>query len=222
MNLTSLLAKLEANTDEEELVDEDSAISLLNWAPGQVAFFGPLTRHISISGHITEVIAVAACGQIQELTIRDPEAPIIMHINTPGGSIVDALAIYDMCKVVTNPIVTIVNGGAMSAGLLLLSAGDIRLATPNSMFFYHQPIMSEIGVSTIEEADSVSELYNRYHNVCDEIIRTRAKISKTKWKRNFAGKTSYWFGTEEALTFGLIDDLLEYSKKTKIKLEDFI
>lgn len=224
MNLTSLLAKLEASTAEQEeegLVDEGDALSLLTWAPGQPAFFGPLTRHISISGPLTEAVAVAACGQIQELTIRDHEAPITIHINTPGGSIVDALAIYDMCKVVTNPIIAIVNGGAMSAGLLILSAADFRLATPNSMFFYHQPIMSEIGVSNLEEADSISELYNRYQLVCDEIVRTRSKITKTKWKRNFANKTSYWFGAEEALAFGLIDDLLEYTKKPKMKLEDF-
>jgi ATP-dependent Clp protease, protease subunit len=223
MKLNHLLSRLELEEEEEgEEIPLEELMGIPSWAPGQMTFFGPLSRHISVSGGISEALAVGVCSQIQELTIRDQDAPITLHINTPGGSIVDGLAIYDMCKIVSNPIIAIVNGGALSAGLLILAAADVRLATPHSMFFYHQPIMSELTFVNAEEAGATSELYTRYQGICNEIIRTRAKMAKRKFEKNFANKSSFWFGVDEALEFNIIDDLLEYTKKPKIKIEDLL
>lgn len=214
--------KPKLSSEEEEAAEAlEETFFAGNWTPQHVAFYGIGTRHVPIYGPIDDNLSLAICSQIQELSYIDPDQPIYISINTPGGSIVDGLAIYDMCKIVPNPIVGIVNGGAMSAGLLILSGCDVRVACPNSMFFYHQPIMSEISMTNSEEAQSVNQLYELYKERCNEIIRTRAKINKRMWKKEFENKVSLYFDSEKAVEFGIVDFILPYSKKPKISVEDF-
>jgi ATP-dependent Clp protease protease subunit len=202
---------------EEEDEEHDSAAN--SWTPHSLAGFGANTRTILIGGEIEPTLGSAICSQIEYLAAED-SAPIKVMINSPGGDVVQTLAIYDTLRAVDCPIITVVQGMAYSGGFLLMQAGDIRVAFPSARLFYHEPI-SETQISSVVELDSHVKCYNWGLDTMNEIIRKRTKMNKTNWAKYFAGQTSIFFSAKEAKELNIIDDILEYQKKPKIKLEGF-
>ena len=194
-------------------------LSAVGWESASVVFYGLETRSILLSGPVDESMANGICSQLQLLDLAGPE-PIKLWINTGGGSIVDALAIYDMIKIIDAPVLGIVCGACYSAGLLIISACDFRIATPRSTFFYHQPIMSSPEVISLEGAQSGLKHYLHSLDTVDEIIKKRTGIKKKPWKKHFFGKTSKHFSVKEALKWGFIDDVLDYADKPVLEIAD--
>ena len=206
--------------EESPEIDASTLTLTTNWQPGQYSFYGPESRTIPLVGQIDQDIASAFISQLLELDGQCEDVPIIVHLNTEGGSLVDAFAIYDMIKAVKSPVIMVVMGGCMSAGLLILSAADMRFSTPNSLFFYHQVILDGLSVQSAEHIESMASYYAMAQADYDEIVRSRAKISKTVWKKEFAGRTSKFLTATQALQFGIVDEIIKYTKKPKIKLGD--
>jgi ATP-dependent Clp protease protease subunit len=204
---------------EDEIIEEILEIPPVGWSTSTVVFYGLETRSILLSGPVDEAMANGICSQLQLMDLAGPE-PIRLWINTGGGSIVDALAIYDTIKIINAPVLGVVCGACYSAGLLIVSACDFRIATPRSTFFYHQPIMSSPDVISLEGAQSGLTHYLHSLDTVDEIIKKRTGISKKIWKKHFLGKTSKHFSVKEALKWGFIDDLLEYADKPVLDFRD--
>jgi ATP-dependent Clp protease, protease subunit len=187
------------------------------WTPQSLAGFGPATRTVLIGGEIENIMGSAICSQIEFLA-AESDAPIKVVINSPGGDVVQTLAIYDTLRAIDCPIITVVQGMAYSGGFLLSQAGDLRIAFPNARLFYHEPI-SEFQIFSGKELESHAKSYSWGLDVMNELIKKRTKINKSKWSEFFAGKTSIYFTAAEAKALNIIDDIIEYQKKPKIKLE---
>jgi ATP-dependent protease ClpP protease subunit len=102
--------------------------------------------------------------------------------------------------------------------MLIASAGDQRLATPNSMYFYHQPEISVIGISSQETMESNAEFYKWCKNNNDTIMRNRIGMSEEDWATHFGNKDSKYFGVKEAIEYGFCTATLAYAQKPKIEL----
>ncbi|CAN0066978.1 unnamed protein product, partial [Choristocarpus tenellus] len=91
-------------------------------------------RIIYLHGTITEHLSSLVTAQLLYLESEDPERPINMYINSPGGVVTAGLAVYDTMQYIQPDIATIVMGQAASMGSLLLTAGTpgMRSALPNS------------------------------------------------------------------------------------------
>ena len=77
--------------------------------------------------------------QMLFLDREDPHMPIEFYINSPGGSVVDGLALYDVIHTISAPVNTTCVGTAASMGAILLTAGTgTRAALPNSRIMIHQ------------------------------------------------------------------------------------
>ena len=109
------------------------------------------SRVIFVYGEIDNTSAGIICSQLLFLDEQDSSKDIYMYINSPGGSIIDGLSIYDTMQFVNAPITTLCVGAAYSMGSILLMAGtkNKRYALPHSEVLVHQPIGSCIG----KEAD---------------------------------------------------------------------
>ena len=186
------------------------------WSPGDVLYFGPSSRSIAVFGQIGTELVLPAISQILELDGRDSKEAIRVHINTEGGSLSDGFAMYDALRSVQAPIVTITTGLCASAGLLILAAGDLKLATESTVFFYHQAILPSEGFQSIAQLDATAEGYQIAQQSYDNIIITRNKIKKTIWKKEFEGKTAKYFNAEQALEYGIIDGIIPNNKKKKV------
>lgn len=202
-----------------EKEEETHPVLIESWSPGDVLYYGPNSRALNLYGDVCKETTLVLISQILELDRRD-SSPITIYINSDGGSLSDALAIYDCIRYIESPVITVATGVCASAAILILSAGDLRLATQHCLFFYHQAIMPGQSIGSKEHVDSLGTTYELCQTRYDDILRKRSKMSKTMFKKEFEGRTSKYFVSEEALNFKLIDGILgTKKKKSKIKLE---
>ena len=122
-------------------------------------------RIVCIMGGIDDRVSAAVVAQLLFLSLDQPDAPIKMYINSPGGVVTSGMAIYDTMQMVPSPIETWCMGQACSMGSLLLTAGTPgkinkqifiyettyqgqRYALPNSRVMIHQPSGGAQGQAT--------------------------------------------------------------------------
>lgn len=163
------------------------------------------TRSILISGEIDKKIAEKVINQLLMLEAENDD-PIKVFIDSPGGDVDSAYAIFDMIRFVKPKVTMIAMGLAASAGALILLAGEKenRFGFPNSHYLIHQPLSGVRGVATEIEIHA------------KEIEKTRQKINALIAKET--GKSlaqvekdtdrDYWMSAEEALEYGLISKII--------------
>jgi ATP-dependent Clp protease, protease subunit len=163
-------------------------------------------RIIFIGSGIDDVVSSLVIAQLLFLEAEDPDKDIFLYLNTPGGYVASGLAIYDTMQYVRPDVATICMGQASSMGALLLAAGakGKRSALPHARIMIHQPLGGSQGQATDIEIQTREILIIRER--LNEIMSKHTgqsieKISKDT-DRNF------FMSSEEAKTYGIIDDLL--------------
>ena len=98
-------------------------------------------RIIFLGQQIDDEIANLVVAQLMHLESDDPEKDIAIYINSPGGSLSAALAIYDAMRFIGPDVQTVCFGIAMSGGSLILAGGaeGKRMTLPNGRILIHQP-----------------------------------------------------------------------------------
>ncbi|RKH20856.1 ATP-dependent Clp endopeptidase proteolytic subunit ClpP [Corallococcus praedator] len=164
-------------------------------------------RIILLGTPINDDVANLIVAQLLFLESEDPDKGINLYINSPGGSVTAALAMYDTMQYVKCPVSTICVGQAASAGALLLLAGSKgkRYALPNSRIMIHQPLGGAQGQATDIDIQA------------KEILRLRTYLNGLFVKHT--GHTieriekdterDYFMSAEEARQYGLIDEVVE-------------
>ena len=169
-------------------------------------------RIIVLSEEVNNATASLVIAQMLFLESEDPDKEIFFYINSPGGSISDGLAIFDTMNYIKCPVSTMCIGMAASMGAFLLAAGEKgkRYATPNAEIMIHQPLISGgLSGQTTEikiYSDHMVKTRERLNKILSE--RTRKpleQIEKDTERDNF-------MTAEEALKYGLIDEILEHKK----------
>jgi ATP-dependent Clp protease protease subunit len=167
-----------------------------------------LKENIVIVGTpINDAISNLIVAQLLFLASEDPEKPINMYVNSPGGEIYRGLAIYDTMQMVAPPVHTICVGLAASMGSILLAGGaeGKRAALPNSRVMLHQPLGGAQGQATDIEivAKEILWLKERLYSIlAHHTGKTTDQIEKD-------ADRDYWLGAHEAKEYGLIDTVLE-------------
>jgi ATP-dependent Clp protease protease subunit len=149
--------------------------------------------------------------QMLFLDREDPHMPIEFYINSPGGSVVDGLALYDVIHTISAPVNTTCVGTAASMGAILLTAGTgTRAALPNSRIMIHQVSSGARGTAAdlrIQMAETDKLENTLYKILAEKTGKTIKQIAKDCDR-------DYYMSAEEAKAYGLIDTVIE-SKKTK-------
>lgn len=162
-------------------------------------------RIIRLNGEVDDMMALNITTQLSYLDERDPDADIIMYINSRGGSVSAGMAIYDMMKYgIHCDVCTVATGVAASMGALLLAAGTKgkRYATPNAEIMIHQPILG--GVQG--QATDISLVADHIQRIKKRLNSTLAEAcGKTVQELTHDTDRDNWKTAEEALRYGLID-----------------
>lgn len=163
-------------------------------------------RIIFIGSPIDDMVANAIIAQLLFLDSVDHKEDIKMYINSPGGSVTAALAIYDTMQYVRSDIQTICIGMAASAAALLLSAGKKgkRMALPNSEVMIHQVLGGASGQATD------IDIHARH------ILRTRDRLNKILAKHTGQKlpkiekdtERDYFMTADEAVKYGIVDKVI--------------
>lgn len=165
-------------------------------------------RIIFLGTPVTDDIANAVMSQLLVLQSMEPDRPISIYINSPGGSFSAMSAIYDTMQYIKPDVQTICLGMAASAAAVLLAAGTKgkRLALPNSTILIHQPAMGQTSYGQSSDIEIQA----------NEILRIRALMEKML--SDATGQTveqvsrdvdrDKYLTAAEAKEYGLIDDVL--------------
>ncbi|MEJ2306711.1 MAG: ATP-dependent Clp protease proteolytic subunit [candidate division WOR-3 bacterium] len=168
-------------------------------------------RIIFIGSEIDQPTANSVIAQLLFLEAKAPDKEIQIFINSLGGSVSDGLAIYDTMQYVRNPITTISVGISASIAAIILTAGTKgrRFALPNARVLLHQPSGGVRGVASDIEihADEIIKIRERLHKIIAEHTNQPLKKIKTDTDRDF------WMTSQEALEYGLIDDVIKSKKE---------
>ena len=172
-------------------------------------------RIIFLGTQVDEHSANLIVAQLLFLDSEDPKKDIFLYINSPGGSVTDALAIYDTMNYVKSDVQTIGIGMAASAAAFLLSSGakGKRFALPHSKVMIHQPSSGTRGRVSDMEIDLEESI--RLKKLLEEIMssNTGQKISKI---HNDMEK-DYYMTADEAKTYGIVDNVIGSISSTKTK-----
>lgn len=167
-------------------------------------------RIIFVDGEVNPALASTVIAQLLYLESEDPTKDIQMYINSPGGSVVDGLAIYDTMQYIKCDVSTIAMGLAASMGAVLLAGGTNgkRFALPNAEIMIHQPLGGFQGQASDIEIHAKN------------IIETKKKLTELLAKST-NGKTNFktmeklcdrdnFMDVNTALDIGLIDHIVEH------------
>lgn len=170
-------------------------------------------RIIFINGQIDDAMSCLVVAQLLFLEAENPDKDIAMYINSPGGVVTSALAMYDTMQYIKPRVATICIGQACSGGSLLLAAGEkgMRYSLPNSRIMIHQVLGGFKGQATdaeihlremLEMKRKLNEIYT-FHTG-----REYSVVEQSMERDNF-------MSPQAAKEFGLIDEII--TKRESIK-----
>ncbi len=164
-------------------------------------------RIIFLGTPINDQVSNLIVAQLLYLSSEDPEAPIQLYINSPGGQVYAGLAIYDTMQMISNPISTLAVGVTASFGTILLTAGTKgqRYALPNATIHMHQPLGGATGqASDIEiQAKEILRLKDRLNDILSS--HTGQSIETIEKDTN----RDYYVDAKGAVEYGLVDQVME-------------
>lgn len=170
-------------------------------------------RIILINREFDDRLAALVTAQLLFLQSQDPDKPISIYINSPGGIITSGLAIYDTMQLIKPEVSTTVIGMAASMGAVILLAGSKgkRYALPNARIMIHQPSGGAQGTSIEVEIQTreMQRVRERlYQIMADHTGRSVDEILKACDRDNY-------MSPEQARDFGIIDEVVTSKKRDK-------
>ncbi|KAF2084518.1 clp protease-like protein [Saccharata proteae CBS 121410] len=166
-------------------------------------------RIICLNGQVDETTSAAIVAQLLFLEADNPEKPINLYINSPGGSVTAGLAIYDTMTYIRSPVTTICVGQAASMGSLLLCGGAAghRFCLPHSSIMVHQPSGGYIGQAS-DIAIHAKEILRIRHQL-NQIYQRHMTKPHTIEQIEKLMERDYFMGAKEAVELGIIDKILD-------------
>jgi len=173
-------------------------------------------RIVFLGAEIDDELANQVIGVMLYLDSEDSTKPIYLYINSPGGSVISGLAIYDCMQHIKSEVITINLGLAASMASFILSAGSKgkRLALPSSRTMIHQPMGGARG-----QAEDIKVEAAQIMRIRDNLVKiysmqtgqTTEQITRDLDRDNF-------MSAHDACDYGLVDRVLDLNKETDTQL----
>ena len=162
-------------------------------------------RRITLDTNVSSASVDRLITEIEILNSLDSTKPITFTINSGGGSVYAGLRLYNAMKSSKSPIHTKVDGMAASMAAILLIAGDVREATPESRIMIHQ-----VSAGTFGQTNDMEQSLNHVNTLQDdlyEIVSKNSGLSMEDVRR--IANSDVFYDANEALRLGFIDTLTE-------------
>lgn len=169
-----------------------------------------MDRIIFLGVPIDDDVANIILAQLLFMASNDSSSDISLYINTPGGVVSSGLSIYDTMQIIEPDVATICTGMAASMGSVLLCAGakGKRSALKHSRVMIHQPLGGAQG-----QASDILIAAQEIEKIRKELYSIISDHSGQPLERIFAdGDRDYWMNSQEALEYGMIDEIIVKKK----------
>ncbi|MES2200238.1 MAG: ATP-dependent Clp protease proteolytic subunit [Chlamydiota bacterium] len=165
-------------------------------------------RRIFLSDAVSSESAKEVIRKLWYLELINPGQPILLVINSPGGSVDSGFAIWDQVKLISSPVTTLVTGLAASMGsiLSLCAAPGRRFATENSRIMIHQPSIYGVIRGQATDLDiQAKEILKTRQSIVNVYVKATGKEFSVIDK---AIDRDAWMSAQEAKDFGLLDKVV--------------
>ncbi len=164
-------------------------------------------RIVFLTGEVTDELANSIVAQLLFLEGQDPDADIVMYINSPGGSVTAGMAIYDTMRYIKPQVRTICIGMAASMAAFLLMAGEKgkRQALENSEVMIHQPLGGARGQATDVQIQAEWLLRTKRKMLAMMAEMTGQPLEKVAEDC----ERDHFLSAQEALDYHIIDKILD-------------
>jgi ATP-dependent Clp protease, protease subunit len=171
-------------------------------------------RIVFLGTALDETVANLIIAQLLHLEGEDPDKPINLYINSPGGDMTALFGVYDAMQFLGPPIHTVCVGQAASAAAVLLAAGEAghRAALPNARVLIHQPHGGAQGQSSDMEI-AVREMVIMRERMID-ILAERTDQTRKRIATDI--DRDYILRGEEAVKYGLVDEIITHRRPRSI------
>ncbi|MGB3801767.1 MAG: ATP-dependent Clp protease proteolytic subunit [Lewinella sp.] len=174
-----------------------------------------MDRIIFMGVAVSDYVANVVQAQLLFLESVDPKRDVQMFINSPGGSVIAGMGMYDTMQYVTPDVATICTGLAASMGSVLLAAGakDKRSILPHARVMIHQPSGGMQGQFSDMEINYrlISKLREELYTIlANHTGRSFEDIEKDSDRDN-------WMTAPEAVEYGIVDEVLRRDNNTDSK-----
>jgi ATP-dependent Clp protease protease subunit len=164
-------------------------------------------RTILVYDEVSDEMYRKVASSLILLERLDPNAPVTVFVNSPGGSADSGFAIYDLLRFTSCPIRTVANGVVASAAVLIYLGAPKgqRYSLPNARFMLHQPstIIRGRSIEIDIAAKEIIKLRRRYNEIVAEATgRTLEDVDKDSDR-------DFWLGASEGKDYGLIDHVVQ-------------
>lgn len=163
-------------------------------------------RIIMLADEVSDDSADRIISELLALSADDAESDICLFVNSPGGSVLAGLAVYDVMQLIPNDVVTVATGLAASMGQVLLCAGAAgkRFALPNAQVLMHEG-SAGIGGSAadvaIQAANLVATLDRMRSIIAHHTGRPIEQVVEDVGRDR-------WFDADEAREYGFVDHVV--------------
>ena len=168
-------------------------------------------RIIFLGVPIDDDVANIIQAQLLYLSSNDDKSDISLYLNTPGGQVSSGLGIYDTMQIINPDVSTICTGMAASMGAVLLCAGEKgkRSIVPHSRVLIHQPLGGTEG-----QASDIIIAAKEIQKTKEELLHILSEHTGQLYEKILAdADRDYWMSANEALEYGMVDNIMEKKKK---------
>jgi len=141
------------------------------------------------------------------LLADDSRAPIELYVSSYGGEVDEAFALHDVTRTIQAPVHTVALGKCMSAAPILVACGEPgnRYVSENCVFMLHDCSLDADGspAMIMAHAEAARESMKRMA----QLLGKYTKKPTAHWSRMFAGKADRFFTAEQAVAWGLVDQV---------------
>ncbi|MBZ9571723.1 ATP-dependent Clp protease proteolytic subunit [Patescibacteria group bacterium] len=165
-------------------------------------------RIIFLAGPIIDPVANSVIAQLLFLASKDPKRDIQIYINSPGGILTSALAIYDTIQYVKCPVSTVCVGAAASGAAVLLAAGTKgkRFALPNAEILLHQVAVSGLGGQAVEVEIAAKQIVKLKDKINKILVKhTGQPLEKLEKDTD----RDFYLSAHEAKEYGIVDEVIK-------------
>ena len=165
-------------------------------------------RIIFLGSPIIDAVANSIIAQMLFLVSQDPKKDIQLYINSPGGVLTSALAIYDTMQYIKCPVSCVCVGSAASGAAVLLAAGTKgkRFSLPNAQILLHQVAVSGVGGEAVEveiAAKQIIKLKEKVNMILAKHTGQHLARIEKDTDRDF------YLSAQEAKEYGIIDEVIK-------------
>ncbi len=165
-------------------------------------------HHLYPSNEEVDSASVYRCiARLSYWSRTEPECAIEIVFNSPGGAVVDGLALYDFIQELRRKghhVTTCTRGHAASMAGILLQAGDKRVMGKEAWVLIHEVSFSAIG--KIGEVEDTTEWVKKIQKRIVAIFAERSKLTARQVERRWKRK-DWWLSSDECLKLGLVDEV---------------